>query len=224
MAGLKQAQRSKRLSRLLYGLSLALLALGLINLGWAVWPSPTDARTFTIPAGPLPGAPSGKDYDSLADYELRVSWSRWIRVGEEGQILVVLSDLDTPAAESRAGETQVVLLAPSVISLPVDPAGQAQANLGPGQDLYQAWSVGGTMAGEYPGKLVAAFGFFDDALGQLVPVPVAVVDLDIQVVSLWGLARGLVLWLGVVGIALWGALFILGRVVEGRSRPMEPGR
>jgi hypothetical protein len=64
---------------------------------------------------------------------------------------------------------------------------------------------------------VVSFGFFDETLGELVPVPVAVVDFSIQVVTLWGLARGLVLWLGVVGLVLWGALFILGRVAAGEA-------
>jgi hypothetical protein len=44
-------------------------------------------------------------------------------------------------------------------------------------------------------------------------VPVAVVDLAFQVRSLYGLEARLVLWLGLAGVALWGALFIAGRVV-----------
>ena len=218
MAGIGQGQRRKRLSRALYALSLAMLIFGLANLGWAVWPAPTDARTFTIPAGPLPGAPSGTNYASQADYTLQVSWPRWIRSGEAGQIVASLSEASAPVDETQPRQTQIVLLSPSVINLPLDPAGQTQINLGPGQELTQAWTVDGGDAGDHPGKLVAAFGFYDDALGQLVPVPVAVVDLSIQVVTLWGLARGLVLWLGVVGLVLWGALFILGRVVEGEGR------
>jgi hypothetical protein len=218
MAGIVQSQRRKRLSRALYALSLALLLFSLTSLAWAVWPVPTDARTFTIPAGPLPGAPSGTSFASQVDYTLQVSWPRWIRAGEAGQIVVSLSEAEASVDETQARETQIVLLSPSVTGLPLDPAGQTQINLGPGQELTQAWSVDGLAAGDHAGKLVAAFGFFDDALGQLVPVPVAVVDLSIQVVTLWGLARGLVLWLGVVGLALWGALFILGRVVEGGGR------
>lgn len=216
MAGIGRGSGKQRrwLSRLLYALSLVTLGFALVNLGWAVWPGPTDARTFSIPAGPLPGAPSGKTYASLADYVLEVSWPRWIRAGEKGQIVVALSEAAGPAEETLDRETQVVLIEPSLAGLPVDPPGRAQVNLGPEQVLQQRWMVNGAIAGEFPGKLVVSFGFYDEVLGELVPVPVAVVGFSIQVVTLWGLARGLVLWLGVVGLALWGALLILGRVVE----------
>ena len=218
MAGLRQSSPKQRrwVSRVLYILSLILLGFALVNLGWAVWPAPTGAQTFTIPAGTLPGAPSGTTYASLADYVLQVSWPRWIRAGEEGEIQVTLSEVDSPADGALARETQVLLVEPSITSLPVDPSGRTQVNLGPGQEVRQTWTVEGAISGEYPGKLIVSFGFFDDALGELVPVPVAVVDFDVQVVTLWGLARGLVLWLGVVGLVLWGAFFILGRVAEGK--------
>ena len=213
----KLGKQRSWLSRVLYILSLVLLGFGLVNLGWAVWPAPTDARTFTIPGGMLPGAPSGKTYASLADYELQVSWSRWTRAGEDGQLVVALSEVETYAEEALTRETQVVLIEPSLIGLPIDPPGRMQVNLGPGQALQQRWTVDGAIAGEYPGKLVVSFGFYDEVLGDLVPVPVAVVDFSIEVVALWGLARGLVLWLGVVGLVLWGALFILGRVAAGEE-------
>jgi hypothetical protein len=205
------------ISKLLYALSLILLGFGLVNLGWAAWPAPTDARTFAIPAGTLPGAPSGTDYASLADYQMQVSWPRWIRAGETGQILVTLSEVDLPEEEVLEQETQILLVEPSLIGLPVDPPGRVQINIGSGQDLRQRWTVDGAIAGEYPGKLVVSFGFFDESLGQIAAVPVAVVDFSVQVVALWGVGRGLALWLGVVGMVLWGALFILGRVAAGEQ-------
>ncbi len=211
-------QQSQNLSRVLYLLSLILLGFGLVSLGWAVWPAPTDARTFTIPSGTLPGAPSGKTYASLADYSLQVSWPRWIRAGDAGQIVVLLMEVDAPADEALDREAQVVLIEPSMIGLPVDPPGRVQVNLGPGAELRQNWTVAGALAGDYPGKLVTSFGYYDEALGELTSVPVAVVDFSVRVVTLWGLARGLVLWLGVVGMVLWGALFILGRVAAGEGR------
>jgi len=205
-------------SWVLYGLSLVLLGFGLVNLGWAVWPAPTDMRTFAIPTGKLPGAPSGETYASLVDYKMQVAWPRWIRAGETGEILVTLSEVKAPPEGAEEREAQVVLLEPMLVGLPLDPPGRTQINLGPGQDLRQAWKVKASVTGEFPGKLVASFGFYEDTLGEIVPVPVAVVDFSIQVVTLWGLARGLVLWLGVVGLALWGALFILGRVAEGERK------
>lgn len=219
MAGLGQGSGERRewLSRLLYALSLVVLGFALVNLGWAVWPAQTDGQTFTIPAGLLPGAPSGKTYTSLADYTLQVSWPRWMRAGEAGQIVVALSEAAAPADEVVDRETQAVLIEPSLVGLPVAPPGRTQANLGPGQGLQQRWTVDGVAPGEFPGKLVVSFGFYDEVLGELTLVPVAVIDFSIRVATLWGLARGLVLWLGLVGLVLWGALFILGRLVKGEG-------
>ena len=215
MAGIKNRieGRSPRLSLVLYVLSLAALVFALVSLGWAVWPSGREVKTFTIPAGTLPGAQAGETYASLAEYTLQVSWPRWIRAGEAGEILVVLSEIDSSEESVLDRETQVILIEPSIIRLPLDPPGRTQINLGAQQALRQTWTVQGAISGEFPGKLVVSFGFYDEALGELAPVPVAVVDLTIRVVTLWGLARGLAVWLGVVGLALWGALFLLGRVV-----------
>jgi len=41
-----------------------------------------------------------------------------------------------------------------------------------------------------------------------------VVDYDIRVISLFGMERNLVLWLGFVGVVLWGVLFVIGRAVQ----------
>jgi len=57
-----------------------------------------------------------------------------------------------------------------------------------------------------------SFGFFDADEDALTAVPVAVVDLDIQVIELWGLRSGMVIWFGFVCLALWGALFLLGNM------------
>ncbi len=215
MAGVGQGpiKRRRFLSRVLCAVSLIMLSFGLVNLGWAVWPAGKHTRSFTIPAGTLPGTPTGETYASLADYDLRVSWPRWIRAGEAGEISMELFEVDSPEPGVVDRETQVVLVELSIFRLPVYPPGQAQVNLGSGQALQQTWTVEGAIPGEYPGKLLVSFGFYDQALDELVPVPVAVVDMTIRVVTLWGLARELAVWLGIVGLVMWGVLFLLGRMV-----------
>ena len=202
------------LSQLLFVLSLIFLGLSLFSLGWAVWPAPMAGVQFAIPAGVLPGAPAGTTYASLADYTLDVSWPRWIRAGETGTIVVELSSGESDEALSEDRIAQVVLVEPEILALPVDPPGRMQASLAPGQTLSLSWQVEGILTGQYPGKLNVGFGFYDDILAELVPVPVAVVDMSIRVTALWGLEAGLVIWLGVVGLVLWGVLFILGRLAE----------
>jgi hypothetical protein len=220
MAGLgpRPVKQRRYLSRLLYGLSLILLGFGLVNIGWAVWPVGRETRSFIVPAGILPGAPAGESYASLAAYELRVSWPRWIRAGETGDLSMSLSEEDlfearTPEVRLVEGEAQVILIEPTIFNLTVEPPGRAQITLGSGQALQQTWALRGDIAGEYPGKLLVSFGFYDEALDELVPVPVAVVDMVLRVVTLWGLARGLAVWLGIVGVVMGGALFVLGRMM-----------
>lgn len=202
------------LSQVLFVLSLVFLGLSLFSLGWAVWPAPTAGVRFAIPAGVLPGAPAGTTYASLADYTLNVSWPRWIRAGETGTIIVALSAVESVETRADDRAAQVVLMEPEILALPVEPPGRMQASLAPGQSLNLSWQVVGLLSGQYPGKLIVSFGFYDEVLAELVPVPVAVVDLAIRVRSLWGLETNLVIWLGVVGLVLWGVLFVLGRLAE----------
>ena len=212
--------KGHRFSQILYTLSLVFLVLGLFLLAWAVWPEPTDAIQINIPAGPLPGAPGEVDFTSLSDYALNISWPRWVRLGDVGQIHLRLTDLDDmPLPGGATRSVQMVLVEPILHPLPISPPGSVQANLGDDQELLLTWEVTGASRGEFAGKMFVSFGFFhddapteDEAQQRLVAIPVAVVDLHVQVIELWGLETALVIWFGLVSLVLWGALFILGRV------------
>lgn len=203
------------LSQGLFALSLLFLLFGLLSLGWVVWPAPVDAVEIIIPKGILPGAPQGKDFASLSTYRLQVSWPRWVRSGANGSMHAVLTDLDDPASPIPEQDAQVVLVEPVIPGLSISPAGQAQAALADLQDLDLSWELRGQEPGEFPGKMTISFGFFDPEIGELQPVPVAVVDLHIRVIDLWGLAPGLAIWFGMVSLVLWGVLLIAGRMVQG---------
>ncbi len=82
--------------------------------------------------------------------------------------------------------------------MPVAPAGRLQANLALGRTLDTSWTVVGEQVGDYAGKVYLSFGFYEEAADELVPVPVAVVDIAIRVTSLWGQQQPLALWLGFV--------------------------
>lgn len=196
----------------MFALSLIFLGLGLVSLGWGVWPSPTDGVSFTIPAGVLPGAPAGVVYANQSEVTVNASWQTRIRTGETGTITVYFSEMGADSGEPADRPVQVVLVEPVVPSVALIPAGRSQANLAAGQDLTLSWDVSGEVPGDYEGKLVISFGFFDDTLGEMESVPVAVVDLAFSVVSFYGLDGRLALWFGLVGVALWGALFLAGRV------------
>jgi len=214
-----RAQRLKQrgwLSRLLYGLSLIFLLLALFHLAWSVWPIPTDAIQLSIPAGVLPGAPSGEDYASLADYALSISWPRWLRVGDRGVISLRMDQSEKDVDPTKEPSVQVVLAEPVVPNLQIEPFGTVQANLGSGQDLSLQWVAEGKMNGLFPGKVFVSFGFYDETKGAQIAIPVAVVDVDIQVRSLWGLDSGMAIWFGMVGLIVWGALFLLGRKAAGK--------
>lgn len=194
--------------------SLLFLGLALFSLGWTVWPAPTEAVQISIPAGPLPGAPADSAFASLAEYTLSVEWPSWIRKGQKGMTFVRMAQ----SAEGQTNrEAQIVLVEPIIPGLPIEPKGQLQTSLAEGQELDLGWDLTGLQVGEYPGKVMISFGFYDEALGEIVATPVAVTDVIVRVTALWGLPASLTLWLGLVGLALWGALFLLGRVVEARG-------
>ena len=211
----KKMRRQKNLSQVLFGLSLAFLALALWILAWAVWPSATDSAQLTVPAGTLPGAPAGADYASQADYTLTLEWPTRLRKGQEGSLRV---SLDEAGAGSADRETQTVLIEPVLAGITLDPPGLVQANLAAGQNLVETWAIDTGTAGDFSGKIYVSFGFYDQANEELIAVPVAVVDVATRVTALWGLNTQLALWFGLVALVFWGALFILGRVVQGEAR------
>jgi len=202
-------------SKVLFGLSLLFLLFGLINLGWAAWPEQRDAVQLTIPAGILPGAATGTEYTSVRDYDVYVSWPRWIRLGETKDIRVVLTPAEGDEEASQEDDpAQIVLIEPTLGMLPVTPPGLMQVNLGQDQDVDMVWGVAGNQVGNFTGKIYFSFGFYEEITDEVVAVPIAVVDIAIRVTSLWGFRQPLVLWLGFVGLVLWGALFLFARWVQ----------
>ncbi len=213
----RKGQKKDWLGQLLFGLSLLFLALGLIILAWAVWPTPTDAAQFNIPAGVLPGAPAGTGYASPADYVLTVDWPTRLRMGQIGTLRATLVEQDGTSIPAADRPAQAVLVEPAIGGLALDPPGLVQTNLAAGQDLVLTWDMDPVNAGDHSGKVYISFGFYNEAESVLDAVPIAVVDLSVSVTSLWGLDSQLALWFGLVGLVLWGALFVLGRVVQGRA-------
>lgn len=205
------------LSQFLFMISLVCLGFGLFSLGWRVWPAPVDSVQITIPAGVLPGA-EDQNYASLTDYNLVVSWPLWILYGETGSLSVNISGVvgEEPPVITMA-QPQMALLEPVILGLPLTPAGRMQGIFSSDQSLDLTWEVEGHLPGEYPGKVYVAFGFYDADLAELVSVPVAVVDVHVRVDAMWGLEANLAMWLGLVGLVLWGMLFVLG-VWYDRSR------
>ena len=205
---------NRRLGQGLFILSLLFLAFGLFIFGWAVWPTPREAVTLEIPAGVLPAAPEGTSYASLTDYALSLTWPRWLRVGERGEIRVFLREPDAQYRIDLDQPVQVVLVETSLVKMSLDPPGLRQVSLHPGQEMDLSWAVSADAVGEFPGQVIFSFGFYDQALSDLIPVPVAVMDISIKVVSLFGLGPQMAVWFGIVSMVLWGALFVLGRAVQ----------
>ena len=212
LAGMKRPAHRKKSpeARKFYSFGLVLIALGLYTLGWIIWPAPTDGVEFNIPAGPLPGAPDSEGFASLADYHLEISWPRWVRRGQAGYLRLRLTDQDLLPPKGVEA-TQVVLVEPQLFPLQVDPPGAIQSNLGDDQTLTLNWAVSGDQRGIYPGKLITAFAFFDEAETELITIPVAVVDLEIEVIALWGLTSPILIWFGLVCLVLGAGLFVLGK-------------
>ena len=216
MTSEKKYKQKQALGQGLYGLSLLFLLAGLLILGWGVWPGASDSAQLTIPAGTLPVAPEGADYASQAEYTLTIDWPVWLRKGEDADLRVSLVETDGTALADRG--SQVVLIEPAISGLSLDPPGLVQANLAEGQSLVESWAIKASAEGDFAGKVYFSFGFYDEAAQELVTVPVAVVDIDLTVSALWGLESQLSLWFGLVALVLWGALFILGRTVQGMGK------
>ena len=216
MPGLTKKDAATWVSKTLFGVSLLFLGLGLYMLGWIILPSPVDAVQIPISKGALPAAPAGSGFESYSDYSFEISWPRWIRAGQERTFQLVLRDVNSESEVNTERPAQIVVVEPVFINLETTPAGRIQTNLSAGQDIVLTWTIAGGSVGEHLGKMYILFGFYDQAIDELVSVPLAVVDMDIRVISLWGLQSNMVIWLALVSLALWGATFILGRWVQVR--------
>ncbi len=210
----RKSSKSRRLGQFLYVLSLLFLAFGLFSIGWVVWPVPREAVTITLPAGVLPGAPVGATFASLVDYTLNITWPRWLRAGEDGTIWITLSEDEVNVVEGDDRPVQIVLAESILGSLSIEPSGQQQASMGAGQNLELKWAVSGSSSGVFPGEVIVSFGFYDQDLSELVPVPVAVVDIEVNVIRFLGMKSQMGIWLGLIGLAFWGALFLFGRFIQ----------
>jgi hypothetical protein len=176
-----------------------------------------DAIQLSIPKGRLAGAPTGTTYASMADYRLSLSWPSWLRMAQEGALQVFLEEIEEVNASSQTEQpAQVILVEPLLTGIEVDPPGRMQTSLASSQSLEMSWTLIGQARGVYPGKVLVSLAFFDESSNELVAVPVAVVDIAVRVANLWGVEPKLALWFGGVGLALWGALFVLGRWVQAR--------
>jgi len=215
----RPSKRNRVIGQILFFFSLIFLIMGLFCLAWAAWPAPVDAVSMTIPKGVLPGAPPGKDYASLGEYNLIISWPRWQRLGEGYQNIKLF--LDEPAQDGEDQENrpvQVVIAEANLAGLPIEPTGGIQTNLGPGQDMTISWAVPGNQVGEFPGEVVLSFGFFEEDSAEMVAIPVAVVDVQVKVISLFGYNIQMALWFGIIGLVFCGALFVLGRWVQTKNK------
>lgn len=215
------SNRGGWVSQVLYTLSLISLGMGLFLIGWAVWPAPFDGVQIPVSKGILPGAADGSDYASLADYTLSISWPRWLRVGDEGEIQLTLSESEPNHDGVGEGQVQIVMGEPLMKGLTLSPPAATQGSLTPGSDLSMTWDVSTDQPGEYPGKVMVSFGFYDEISDEFDIVPVAVVDSLTIVTGLWGMGAGLAIWIGFVGMMLWGVMFLLGRMAQARDRKLR---
>jgi hypothetical protein len=207
------SNRNRVIGQILYVCSLVFLIFGLFWLAWAAWPVPMDGVSMTIPAGVLPAAPPEQDYASLGEYNLNISWPRWLRLGNSGTIKVFFEE----TTQDNERPVQVVIAEANLAGLPIEPTGGIQTAVSLGQDMTISWAVPGIQVGEFPGEVILSFGFFEEDSAEMIAVPVAVVDVQVRVISLFGLRYQMVLWFGLIGLVFWGALFVLGRWVQTKN-------
>lgn len=201
------------MSKGIFTLSLVCLITGLFLLAWRLRPAPAEAVETIIPKGVLPAAPQGENFASLSDYRILISWPRWIWREEIGTIGFTLTDLDdTPVLNEQTGNVQVLSLELDLFPLFVEPQGDLQVNIADEQDLVLEWEVVGQERGVFPGKVYLSFNFFDEARQTFTSVAVAVIDIKIEVIDLWGMKPGMVTWLGFIALLLWGVFLLLSRV------------
>ncbi len=209
----KRSKISRNMNPVLSSISLVWLIFGLFLLAWRLWPPPIDANDVIIPKGDLPAAPDGEHFATISDYQITVSWPRWIRRGEKDIIKLSLIDLDhQSSAGDHAQIVQIVSIEPIAHPLNINPQGSLQVHMGDEQNLYLEWEISGDKIGSYPGKIYFYFNFYDESNQNFIKVPAAVIDFEIKVTDLWGLTSGAALWIGFIALLFWGIFLLLAMI------------
>lgn len=200
------------LAKLLIAPSVLCLILAGILLTWRLIPGPRQLHTQVLPAGSFAIADSGQTYVSEFPIDLKLSYPSKIKASEKNEIMLQLSVHSDEASVDYAQPVVAELSAPRLL---LEPHGTIQAVLDNAHKITMEWQVTSSLTGIYPANLWVSL-IFENPSDQSETAPVLALDLEIEVVRLWGMDAKTVTWLGLFALLLWGIFMAFSAWLEHR--------
>jgi len=195
-------------------IGLIFLLFSAILLVWRLLPSERLEQRLTIPAGLLPASPEGLELTTHQDISLWLRWPKQIKAGDTAEVWLQINPGEVLESFPANEDYQIVLSAElAMIGLGQSPQGEIQTAFDESRPTTLTWQLQGDIEGEYQGALWVNLDFVDKN-GEMIEVPIAALDIQAEIKSLWGLNTISATWLGMLGLLLWGVTMIWGVKME----------
>lgn len=195
-------------------IGLVFMLLSAILLVWRLLPSARLEQKLTIPAGLLPASPEGLELTTHQDISLCLRWPKQIKAGDTAEVWLQVNPGEVLESFPADEDYQIVLSAElAMIGLSQSPQGEIQTAFDESRITTLVWQLQGDIEGEYQGTLWVNLDFMDKN-GELIEVPIAALDIQSEIKSLWGLNTISATWMGMLGLLLWGGMMIWGVKME----------
>ncbi len=191
-----------------------LLAISLAGLAWCYWPLSAKQESLLLSPTQLQASNLGIQLPAFLLQENRrlvLSYPPVLRQGETGQVSLSW-ELPAPSSGSppaAAGSSVLVETRLDLVGIFQNPAGSIDAPLSPGQAVLLQWQITGIQAGHYSGTAwsylnpsPASDSSSTDQQAANAFQPVAAQDIELQIISLFGLDFLVVKWLVASGLVL----------------------
>jgi hypothetical protein len=205
---------SKRIKKPFLYSGFILLAVSLAVLAWCYWPLPAKQQSLALSPTNLQALNPGIQLPAFLLQENRrlvLSYPTTLRQGETGRV-TLRWDLSIPSPGSlaaAAGPSVLVETRLDLLGIFQNPAGSIDAPLFPGQALVLQWQINGVQAGLYSGTVWSYLNpspaSDNSSTGQQTSdafQPVAAQDIEVQIISLFGLDFLTAKWMDASGLVL----------------------
>ncbi|MFH1445914.1 MAG: hypothetical protein ABIG43_00685 [Chloroflexota bacterium] len=193
---------------------LIFLLFSAILLVWRLLPSERLEQKLTIPAGLLSASPEDLALATQQDISLCLRWPKQIKAGDTGEVWLRISPGEVLESIPANEDYQVVISSELVmIGLDQSPQGEIQTAFDVSRATTLTWQLQGDIESEYQGTLWVNLDFVDKS-GKTIEVPIAALDIQSELKSLWGLNTISATWLGMLGFLFWGLMMVWGVKME----------
>jgi hypothetical protein len=217
--------------RLYLYLGFILLAVALVGLAWSLRLLPEKQQNLELSPTHLQNLSPGVEFPAFLFQENRqlvLSYPAILRLGETG-LLILRWDFPTPSSGSpAAGPRVLVETRLDLVGIIQNPTGSIDAPLFPGQALVLERQITGLQDGTYSGTLwsyiYASSSPISDPTGLATSdafQPVAAQDIEVQIISLFGLDFFTARSMGVTCLVFSAGLIaysLLGRSRKSRKK------